>query len=123
MLFRSVLEEAEFNLMVGTVSAWYPALTLGIEAGIFALANCCPDECAQMQSFYKEGKEAESVALYRRMFPVNAAVTGKYGIAGLKYVATQLGYKGGYVRLPLLELSEQKKKELDQIMKTAGLQA
>ncbi|HMD14035.1 MAG TPA: dihydrodipicolinate synthase family protein, partial [Bacteroidota bacterium] len=36
-----------FNLIVGTASAWYPALTLGIKAGILALANFAGKQCAQ----------------------------------------------------------------------------
>jgi len=50
---------------------------------------------------------------------VNSAVTGKYGIAGLKHACDLLGFEGGYVRKPLVQLKEQEKSELVEILKKA----
>lgn len=105
-----------FNLMVGTASAWYPALTLGIKAGIMALANCLPNECAEVQEKFDEGDLKESYDIYQRVFPVNTAITATYGISGLKYACSLLGYKGGYVREPLLELKEDEKNKVNEII-------
>lgn len=109
----------DFNLLVGTASAWYPALALGIKAGIHALANCCPNECIEVQRVFEEGNWEEARSIYQRVFPVNAAVTGAYGIAGLKYACDLLGFKGGRVRHPLQQLSELEKKGLSRILETA----
>lgn len=106
----------DFNLLVGTASAWYPALTFGIRAGIMALANCSPNECAAVQEAYDAGESQKAYALYQKIFPLNTAVTAKYGIAGLKYACTKLGYSGGYVRSPLLPFAEENQAVLDQIM-------
>jgi 4-hydroxy-2-oxoglutarate aldolase len=111
----------DFNVMVGTAGAWYPALTLGVKAGIHALANCCPNECVKMQELFDAGDWEASKDLYQKMCPVNAAVTGTYGIAGLKYGCELLGYKGGYVRSPLQELKDSQKEDLRKIYRTAGL--
>lgn len=119
--FKAGVNMKEFNLMVGTAGIWYPALTLGVEGSVLALVNCCPGECVDVQKYYDQGKENESRELYERMFPVNAAVTGKYGIAGLKYACDKLGLKGGLVRKPMLQLTDSEKEELDQILKTANL--
>lgn len=121
MQYKAVVDAAEFNLLVGTASAWYPALDLGIEAAIMALANSCPTECVEIQSLYDQGKRQEAKALYERMFPLNHAVTATYGVAGLKYVCDELGYKGGFVRRPLLDLKEENKKNLQSILLKAGL--
>lgn len=115
--FQSIVGDADFQILVGTASAWYPALTLGVEAGIFALANSNPNELAKIQELYEKGDRDEAVAIFRKMFVLNTAVTATYGIPGLKYAAGLLGYEGGFVRCPLLELSEDKKKELDEIFK------
>lgn len=119
--FKHVIDPSEFNLMVGTASAWYPALDLGIEASIMALANCSPQECVDIQTLYDEGKRDEARALYERMFPVNHAVTATYGVAGLKYVCDQLGYQGGFVRRPLLNLKPEQKSALDAVIEAAEL--
>ncbi len=111
----------DFNVMVGTAGAWYPALALGVKAGVHALANCCPDECVRIQELFDAGDWAGARDLYQRVFPVNAAVTGTYGIAGLKYGCDLMGYKGGYVRSPLQQLKDSQKEELRRIYIKAGL--
>jgi 4-hydroxy-2-oxoglutarate aldolase len=108
-----------FQVMTGTYSAWYPALTMGIDATISAMANCCPNEIAETQELYEAGKLKESFDLYQRMFPVNAAVTGSYGIAGLKYVCDYLGYSGGHVRNPLSDCTEAQQEQLRAIVDKA----
>ena len=113
--------DPEFNLMVGTASAWYPALTIGVKGAVMALANCCPEECVQVQSLFDEGKYAESLALYKRVWPVNDAVTAKFGVAGLKYACNKLGYGGGYCRKPMLDVNEAKAAQIDAILQKAGL--
>lgn len=113
--------DQEFNLLVGTASAWYPALAVGVKASVMALANCCPDECIEIQKLFEEGKNEESLELYKKMYPVNSAVTGGYGIAGLKYVCDELGFEGGFTRKPLLPLKDKEKVELDNIIKKAEL--
>ncbi|MBQ2455699.1 MAG: dihydrodipicolinate synthase family protein [Firmicutes bacterium] len=111
--------DPSFQVMTGTFSAWYPALCMGITGIISAMANCCPDPIAEVQELYDAGKTAEAFALYQKWFPVNAAVTGKYGIAGLKYAADKNGFTGGFVRNPLLDSTEKDKAELDAILAKA----
>ena len=110
-----------FNLIVGTASAWYPALTLGIRAGILALANFAGSGCAEVQRLHDAGKYDEARSLYLKLVPVNVAVTSTYGVAGLKHAATLLGYNGGYVRSPLTPLSRQAQDQIKQLLSTAGL--
>lgn len=117
--FKAAIGNEDFNLMIGTASIWYPALTLGVEGSVMALANCCPGECVEVQKEYEAGNLEKARELYERVFPVNSAVTGKYGIAGLKYACDLLGFEGGYVRKPLLQLKEQEKSELIEILKKA----
>lgn len=105
----------DFNIMVGTAGAWYPALALGIKAGVHALANCCPEECVKIQSLFEQGKWEDARELYENILPINTAVTGTYGVAGLKYGCDLMGYKGGYVRSPLQNLGQKSKEELKEV--------
>jgi len=118
--FQGVIDDG-FNLMVGTVSAWYPALTLGVKAGIFALANLAPDECADVQEAFLAEDHDAARNTYVRIFPVNTAVTATYGVAGLKYAADLRGYCGGHVRNPLLPPKNHEKDAIKNIMQTAEL--
>lgn len=118
--FLPVIAEG-FNLMVGTVSSWFPALALGIKAGIFALANLAPNECAEIQETYEAGDLNTAREIYMRVFPVNMAVTAAYGVPGLKYASDLMGYQGGAVRSPLLPLKDEEKTAIRSILKAAGL--
>ena len=69
------------------------------------MANCCPEECVKIQSLFEQGKWEDARELYENILPINTAVTGTYGVAGLKYGCDLMGYKGGYVRSCLLYTS------------------
>ena len=111
--------DPSFQVMTGTFGAWYPALALGITGIISAMANNSPNEIAQVQELFDAGKMQESLALYQRMFPVNAAVTGTFGIAGLKFATSYSGYTGGYVRNPLIDCGDAEKAALTAILEKA----
>jgi len=113
--------DTSFQVMTGTYGAWYPALAMGITGIVSAMANCCPNEIAETQELYDAGKREEAFNLYQRMFPVNAAVTGSFGVAGLKYVCDYLGYSGGHVRNPLADCGESQKEQLRAIVDQALL--
>jgi 4-hydroxy-2-oxoglutarate aldolase len=118
-LFKKNVPE-RFNLIVGTASAWLPALLLGIRAGIHALANCAPNHCSELQRLFENGNLDEAHALQQRILPVNTAVTTTYGVAGLKYATTLMGYEGGFVRSPLLPLDDAAKERLRSILLASG---
>ncbi|MCX6137885.1 MAG: dihydrodipicolinate synthase family protein [Ignavibacteriales bacterium] len=109
---------ADFNLIVGTAALWYPALTLGIRAGILALANCAPEECVAVQKYVDAANHAAARELYLKLLPLNAAITATYGIAGLKYACSANGCDGGFVRPPLLPLTDTDKRAIDAILKS-----
>ena len=111
----------EFNILAGTAALWFPALTLDIEGGILALANCAPNECSGIQELYEKGDIQEAKKMYLRVYPVNKAVTSQYGIAGLKYAADLIGYEGGEVRKPLQPLDKDAKEDIRRILSLAQL--
>jgi 4-hydroxy-2-oxoglutarate aldolase len=118
--FKRVVPK-EFNPIVGTASVLYSALDLGICVGILALANCLPNECAEIQRLHDDGKLFAAKELQSRLLPVNKAVTDTYGIAGLKYASTLFGYEGGNARAPLMHLNEEEKTSLREILEDAEL--
>jgi 4-hydroxy-2-oxoglutarate aldolase len=110
-----------FQVIVGSASVWYPSLRLGVTSGILALSNFAANHSAQVQSFFKAGEVQKAEDLHKRLLPVNTAVTSTYGVAGLKYAATLAGYEGGFVRRPLLPLSDESKKDVRRILEAAGI--
>lgn len=117
--FLRVTEGEDFKVFVGTASALFPALALGATGGVVALANCCPNECVEVYNAYIKGDYETSRSVYQRVFPINTAVTATYGISGLKSACNFMGFKGGYVRKPLQEQSEENKKAIKEILEKA----
>ncbi len=108
-----------FNVLPGTASLWYPALVLGAQTGIMALANCLPEACLDMYRLFREDAWEEAEHLYRKIIPLNIAVTSTYGIAGLKYACSLRGFKAGKVRPPLRELGKEQRQSLESLFPVA----
>jgi len=109
-----------FNMIVGTASALYPALKLGVQCGILALSNCLPNQCAKIQSLFGSEDMNDAEELHQRIVPVNAAVAVTHGVPGLKYASTLLGYEGWFVRNPLRPLNDSQKADVRKVLTDSG---
>ena len=110
-----------FQLLAGSASFFLAGLGLGAVGGILALAVIAPDKTIEIHRLFKDGRWAEAAELQRQMLPVNAAVTSRFGIAGLKAALDMLGYYGGSVRAPLLDLGSAERETLRGILVEGGI--
>ena len=110
-----------FQVLAGSAGFLLASLVVGAVGGVVALANIAPRQCVQIQQLFDMGQIAEAAELQRRMIPVNAAITATYGVAGLKAAMDMLGYYGGPVRPPLLDLAAPQQQELEHILEAGGL--
>ena len=111
----------DFATLVGTASVLFTGLCAGAAGGVLALANIAPSECINIYDLVNDGKLDEARKLQSKLIPVNKAVTGKYGVAGLKAAMDMLGYFGGNPRAPLNKLNENEIADLKSILIKAGL--
>jgi len=114
-------EECECQVMAGSAGFFFAGLALGAVGGVLALANVAPQQSVDIYRLFKAGQWDEAAGLQRRMIPVNAAVTARFGIAGLKAALDMLGYYGGPVRSPLLDLTEGERQALRDVLVEGGL--
>lgn len=118
MLLRS---RPDFNVLVGTGSAFMAALSVGVTGGVLALADVAPRECVELFQLCQSGRWEEARALQSRLLPVNQAVGGSLGIPGVKAAMEMLGYYGGSPRRPLLPLGAEERARLRDLLVTAQL--
>jgi 4-hydroxy-2-oxoglutarate aldolase len=111
----------DFSTFVGTASVLLPGLCAGAVGGILALANIAPNECIKIFRLFNDGKLVEARKLQGKLIPVNKAVTGKYGVAGLKAAMDMLGYFGGDPRSPLNKLNKNELEDMKKILAKADL--
>jgi 4-hydroxy-tetrahydrodipicolinate synthase len=106
---------ADFDLMVGSGSVLAQALDAGATGGVLALANIAPAEASEV--FETHADDPESARdLGADLVELNYAVTGGYGVPGLKYAMRQRGAPAGYVRSPHQPVDEAAKAELDELL-------
>ena len=117
--FKKVVD-SKFNLIVGTASALYPALKLGVRCGILALSNCLPNQCAKIQTHFESGNMNDAEDIHKKIVPVNTMVAVTHGVPGLKYASTLLGYEGGFVRSPLRPLNDSQKADVRKVLTDSG---
>ena len=111
--------DGEFSVFAGSGSYLYATSMLGGVGGTLAVANVAPDFCADLHANCASG-EAEKIAKARQMqmdlLPLNAAVTTRFGIGGLKAALDCVGLRGGGPRLPILPAKEQDRREIASIL-------
>jgi len=110
-----------FAVLAGSASFFWPALALGVKGGILALANVAPEACVEMYRCFQRGDMKRGQEIHLRMLPVNAAITSRFGVGGLKAALEMLGYYGGPPRLPLRSPDQTQREEIKAILKQAGL--
>lgn len=111
----------KFRVFAGSAGFLLPALAVGAVGGVLALANVAPAECLAIHEAFASGRIDAAREMQLRMIPVNAAVTSRWGVAGLKAAMDLLGRYGGPVRGPLVGLSQREIAELSAILDRAGL--
>jgi 4-hydroxy-2-oxoglutarate aldolase len=115
------LAAPDFQVLAGSAGFFLAGLMLGAVGGVLALANVAPQQCIDVYRLSLAGQWDQAAELQRLMVPVNAAVTAHFGIAGLKAALDMLGYYGGPVRSPLLDLTESECSSLRDILTTGGV--
>jgi 4-hydroxy-2-oxoglutarate aldolase len=88
------------------------SLTVGARGGILALASALPELCVALFHAARNGPVEKARELQVTVLKVAAAIVGEAGIAGIKFVMDQRGYRGGVPRLPLVPPSDVAKRRM-----------
>jgi 4-hydroxy-2-oxoglutarate aldolase len=110
-----------FQVLAGSAGFAFASFAVGAVGGIMALANIAPRQAIDLLRLFQIGRWDEAAEVQRRVIPVNAAVTGGFGIPGLKAALDMLGFYGGPVRSPLLDLSPGEQQSLKEILIAGGI--
>ena len=105
----------EFQVLVGSASVLYPALCVGAQGAVLAAACVLPELCVEVYQAACAGDHARARALQEKLLEPTAAVTTRFGIAGLKFAMELRGYVGGVPRAPLLPLDAAARTEIKRI--------
>lgn len=113
--------DVRFQVLAGSGGFLLPALSVGAVGGVMALASVTPRLLCDIVQAFDRGDLETARKIQLRLIPANAAVTVKFGIAGLKAALDLVGFYGGPVRAPLFSLDEAQRGELEEILLEAGV--
>ena len=111
----------DFDILSGSANTLLIGLTLGASGGVISLANAFPEPCCQLYDKWKKGDFEGAKDFHRMLFALNGSVSGKFGVAGVKYATELGGYYGGDPRLPLLPLKDEAKETIKEAVAQTGL--
>ena len=110
-----------FSVFAGSGSYLLATLVLGGVGGTLAVANVVPDYCAQIQASFEQGDLETARKMQLALLPLNAAVTGRFGIGGMKAAMDLVGYRGGPPRPPILPAGGAAREEIARILGELGI--
>jgi len=96
----------DFAILAGSANFFYPSLHLGAPGGIVSLANVLPEPCCELYRLFTEGRFDEARNLHFRLARLNGAISGAYGVAGVKAAMDIAGFRGGEPRHPLIPVTD-----------------
>ena len=118
--YLSVSDEV-FDVLSGTVSTLYESMLLGAKGGVVSLANAFPAPCCELFEACMALDLEKARRLHYILIKLNKAVSGSYGVAGVKYAAEVAGFHGGDPRKPLLPITEDGRQSIRKAIEEAGI--
>lgn len=110
----------DFAVFAGSASFLYASMLLGAAGATMALANVLPDTCVELMELCRKGETAKAQALQLSLLDINAAVTSRFGIGGMKAACDLMGYYGGPLRRPLRPASPEVVAQIRQMLQKLG---
>jgi 4-hydroxy-2-oxoglutarate aldolase len=95
----------KLNVLTGTANTLYEMLGKNAKGGIVSLANFLPALPVSIYQEYISGNREKAKSLQEIAIKLNAIISGKSGVAGVKAGMDAMGLVGGELRRPLLRLS------------------
>jgi len=110
-----------FNVLPGSANFFVTGLVMGAPGGVISLANVFPDITCRLYNLTVNKKYEEAFRLNERIIKLNKSVSGSGGVAAVKYAMDLAGLYGGNPRLPLLPLSDDLRKKIEDYLKKEEL--
>jgi len=111
----------QFNVMAGSANFFLSALFMGATGGVISLANAFPPIACELYELASSRQYEKAIALNDKVLRLNKAVSGKGGVAAVKYAMDLAGLAGGDPRLPLLPLKDEDRDGLRKTLEREGM--
>jgi 4-hydroxy-2-oxoglutarate aldolase len=115
------LQRPGFAVLAGSANFLFPAMLAGSPGGTVSLANSFPAVALRLYAYGVARDETRGPAFQDDVSRINHAISGSYGVAGVKAAMDLAGYVGGIPRRPLLPLDDAQRAALQLVLVNEGL--
>jgi 4-hydroxy-2-oxoglutarate aldolase len=98
------LQSESFHVLAGSANFLFPAMMRGSAGGTVSIANAFPAVALRLFDYGLAKDEVRGAPYQEWVARVNHAISGAYGVPGVKAAMTLAGFRGGIPRRPLLPL-------------------
>ncbi|OHB68843.1 MAG: hypothetical protein A2Y77_15535 [Planctomycetes bacterium RBG_13_62_9] len=110
----------DFSVLAGSANSFYPSLHIGAAGGVLSIANIAPDACVELYELFLQGMYDRARELSAGLIRLNQAVSGTWGVAGVKAAMDLVGLRGGKPREPLMPAPDDAVAQIRQVMVNEG---
>jgi len=114
-------ESESFHVLAGSANFLFRAMLGGAPGGTVSLANSFPGVAMELFRLGQARDEERGIPFQARVTRINRAISGAFGVAGVKAAMNLAGFKGGIPRRPLLPLTVAQQAELKRLLTEEGL--
>jgi 4-hydroxy-2-oxoglutarate aldolase len=107
---------SNFAVLTGGGGVVLPSVIVGAKGAILAAAAALPDRYVELYDLTRKGQLEKARELQLALLQISKVFGAEAGIAGIKFVMDQRGYRGGLPRPPLLAISEALKHKLLELL-------
>jgi 4-hydroxy-2-oxoglutarate aldolase len=112
--------EEDFSVLAGGINFFYSSLHVGAEGGVLSLANVVPEACTELFDLFNRGQYDRARDLSAGLIRLNQAISGAWGVAGVKAAMDLVGLRGGRPREPLAPVPAEAIDQIRQAMVNEG---
>jgi 4-hydroxy-2-oxoglutarate aldolase len=105
-----------FAVLTGGGGVVLPSVIVGAKGAILAAASALPDRYVELYDLTRRGQLEKARELQLALLQISKVFGSEAGIAGIKFVMDQRGYRGGLPRPPLLPIPEALKHKLVELL-------
>jgi dihydrodipicolinate synthase/N-acetylneuraminate lyase len=110
------MQEVGFQILAGSAQKMLPSLQAGASGAVLAFAAAAPVACVQVGEAFRSG-DLESARQKQELFVQPATrIASQLSIPGVKYAMDFNGYYGGNPRSPLLPVSAEVRREIEELL-------
>ncbi|AEE96504.1 dihydrodipicolinate synthase family protein [Mahella australiensis] len=114
------VKDENFDVLAGSITNFLDGLKAGASGGVLSMANYLQEPCCSLYELYVHGRLEEADALSDKLIRLSKNATDKYSVAGVKAACDIFGYKGGEVRNPLADCTDEQREMIKAAFIGAG---